>query len=173
MNATRNRSNRTLQWRLAWSIMAGAALSLMACTTVGSGSGTARPDGTPVVFHWTSKDGGTTGNMTAKLGNGSAFSGPFVQLTNSVRVDVLEPMWLGWRRGWNDWPYWGGRGAFPDTAFATHYSGKVVANLQGPDNQRMRCRFYLNSPQTGMSGGGQGECQLGNGTTVDAVFDKS
>lgn len=143
---------------------------LGACTSTGTGSGAIYPGDTPVRFTWTSKDGGTTGTMTATLQDGSAFSGPFVQLTNTVRVEMLEPLWYGWRRGWGDWRYWG---AIPESAFATQYTGKVVANLQGPDKQRMRCRFHLNSPHAGMSGGGQGECQLGSGRTVDAVFARS
>lgn len=147
-----------------------AGLSLMACTSMGTGSGATSPNGAPVRFAWTSKDGGTTGTMTAKLGDDSAFAGPFVQMTSAVRIESLEPIWRGWRRGWNDWSDWG---RYPDTAFATHYSGKVVANLQGPGDQHMRCRFHLNAPQAGMSGGGQGECQLGSGSTVDAVFPRS
>ncbi|MBV8036543.1 hypothetical protein [Roseateles sp.] len=144
--------------------------ALAGCTTIGAGSGSVRSGGGPVSFNWISKDGGTTGSMTATLANGGVYSGPFVQLTSTTRIEVLEPMWHGWRRGWGDWRYWG---PFPDTAFATQYSGKVVANLQGSGEQRMRCRFHLNSPQSGMSGGGQGECQLGDGSTVDAVFAKS
>ena len=152
---------------------AAAGITLIGCTSMGADSGAASPGGTLVSFSWTSKDGGTTGTMTANLKDGAAYSGPFVQMTSTVRVELLEPIWRGWRRGWNDWGYWGRGSAFADTAFATQYSGKVVANLQGPSDQRMRCRFHLNSPQAGMGGGGQGECQLGSGTTVDAVFTRS
>ena len=150
--------------------LAGAAALAAACTTVGTGTGAMRAGGSPVSFHWTSKDGGSTGTMGASLPDGTAFSGPFLQLSSHTRVDALEPMWFGWHRGWGDWVY---RGSFPDTAFLTHYSGKVVANLQGPGDQRMRCRFHLNSPQAGMGGGGQGECQLSTGGVVDAVFGRS
>lgn len=146
---------------------AGASVLLVACTTIGTGTGSMRTGGTQVVFGWTSQDGGITGTMTASLPDGDAFSGPFVQLTSAARIDMLAPMWRGWLRGWGDWPYWG---PYPDTAFITRYSGKVVANLQGPGDLRMRCRFHLNSPPTGMRGGGQGECQLNDGDTVDAVF---
>jgi hypothetical protein len=79
-------------------------------------------------------------------------------------------MWNGWRRGWNDWGYWG---TLPESAFATHYSGKVIANLQGPGAQRLPCRFLLNAPAAGMGGGGQGECQFTGGRTVDAIFPHS
>ena len=174
MNTLQTRTARRATYRkLALAATACAGLALMACTSMGTGSGAASPGGAPVAFAWTSKDGGTTGTMTANLKDGAAYSGPFVQMTSTVRIETLEPIWRGWRRGWNDWGYWGRGGAFPDTAFATQYTGKVVANLQGPGDQRMRCRFHLNTPQAGTCGGGQGECQLGSGTTVDAVFTRS
>jgi hypothetical protein len=34
----------------------------------------------------------------------------------------------------------------------------------------MRCHFNLNDPLAGMGGGGQGQCQLAGGATVDATF---
>lgn len=74
------------------------------------------------------------------------------------------------RRGWGDWRCFG---AYPDTAFSTACSGKVVANLTGPFGQSMRCRFHLNDPVAGLKGGGQGECQFDGGRTVDAVFPRS
>ena len=99
--------------------------------------------------------------------SGSAFSGPFLQVTSSSRTESFEPMWQGWRRGWNDWGYWG---SYPESAFTTYYSGKVIANLTGSDGKSLRCRFHLNSPSAGMSGGGQGECQFNSGRTIEATF---
>lgn len=147
------------------------AAALSGCTTLGTGSGTTRADNTPVAFTWISKDGGVTGTMTATMPDGAVFDGPFVQITSTTRVDTLDPMWYGWSPGWPGWRYWGA--PFPSSAFATRYSGKVVANLKGPGDQRMRCRFHLNSPQAGMGGGGQGECQFGNRSVIDAVFARS
>ena len=157
-------------------VVSALAASMLACTSMGVGSGSMSPGNTPVSFNWTSKDSGTTGTMSATLGDGTAFSGPFVQMTGVARTEVLEPMWRGWHRGWSDWGYWGYWGywgPYPETAFSTVYSGKVIANLQGPDAQRLRCRFHLNSPVAGMSGGGQGECQFSEGRTVDAVFPRT
>lgn len=169
LDSTRRTSTMTL--------LASSALSMLACTTVGSGNGTIEPDDVPVTFAWTSKDGGISGIMSATIGPsrqssvvGGAFSGPFLQVTSSVCTDSFEPMWSGWGRGWNDWGYWG---MFPELAFSTHYSGKVIANLQGPGAQRLRCRFHLNTPAAGMGGGGQGEYQFNAGRTVDAVFPHS
>ena len=158
-------------------LLAAIVVSLPACTSMGIGNGTLEPGDAPVSFSWISKDSGTSGTMSAIVGDnpasagtGSTFSGPFLQVTSSARTESLEPMWNGWRRGWNDWGYWG---MYPETAFTTHYSGKVVANLRGPDNQLLRCRFHLNTPAAGMKGGGQGECQFAGGRSVDAVFPRS
>ena len=148
---------------------AAALLTAVACTSMGSGTGSVSPGNAPVTFDWTSKDGGNTGTMSATVANGADFSGPFVQITSDIRTEALEPMWNGWRRGWNDW----GWRAFPETEFSTQYSGTVIANLKGPDSQLLRCRFQLNNPIAGMRGGGQGECQFSGGRTVDAVFPRA
>ena len=50
------------------------------------------------------------------------------------------------------------------------YSGKVVATLTGQGDQRMRCRFHLVASASGMSGGGDGQCQLADGRAVQAGF---
>jgi hypothetical protein len=155
---------------IAPNVLSAAALSaallggLGACTTTGSGSGSVSPGGAPVSFAWKSTDGGTTGTMSATLPDGQAFSGPFLQITREVRSEDFDAMWTGWGSSWDDW------GPFPAAEFGTLYSGRVMANLQGPGAQRMRCRFYLNEPVAGMAGGGQGECQLAGGRSVDAVF---
>jgi hypothetical protein len=144
------------------------AFAVAACTVAGTGSGTVAPGSAPVTFSWQSKDGGTTGTMTARLADGRTFSGPFTQVTSTARIDDLRPFWVGWHPGWTDWA-WGPPG--PD--FITVYSGRVIANLQGPDGSYMRCRFQLDKPAAGMSGGGQGQCTLTDGRTVDAVFPPS
>lgn len=167
MNANANAGHRGAA-ALAAAILTASLLG--ACTSMGAGSGSLRPGGTPVSFSWVSQDGGTTGTMTATTTTDGDFSGPFVQVTSTVRTEALEPMWRGWRRGWGDWPYYG---AYGGAAFATIYSGKVVANLSGPDAQSMRCRFHLNDPTTGMKGGGQGECEFSGGRSVNAVFAAS
>jgi hypothetical protein len=146
------------------------AIALGACTTMGSGTGSVSPGGAPVSFAWKSTDGGTTGTMSATLGDGKSFSGPYLEITREVRNEDFDPMWTGWDFGWNDWGAWG---PFPQAGYSTIYSGRVVANLQGPDAQRMRCRFHLNDPVAGMGGGGQGQCQLGSGRSVDAVFPRT
>ncbi len=146
--------------------------ALSACTTTGIGTGQtvgAGAQSQPIVFTWASKDNGISGNMTASL-SGSTFEGRFFQITQETRGETLTPLWSYWRNGWYDWPYWGGPMPYPATQFITRYSGKVVATLEGAGNQKMRCRFHLVQPATGMSGGGEGECQLSDGRTVQANF---
>jgi len=93
-----------------------------------------------------------------------------LQVTSTTQSQAFDPLWTGWEYGWGGW---GGFGPFPDTAFTTHYSGRVMANLQTVDGQHMRCHFHLNHPSEGMGGGGQGQCQLKGGRSVDAVFPTS
>jgi hypothetical protein len=153
--------------RVAIPALLCAGIALSACTSLGTGTGSVSPGGAPVSFAWKSTDGGTTGTMSATLAGRQTFSGPYLQITRDVRNDDFGPMWGGWPYGWNDW---GGWGAFDGPAFATEYTGRVMANLQSTTGQRMRCRFHLNRPVDGMTGGGQGECQLDNGRSVNAVF---
>lgn len=149
-------------------------LALIACTTTGTGGGQLAGVGThsePVAFSWTSKDGGLSGTMTAALPDVS-YQGEFFQITQQTRTEVLAPLWIHWNRGWYDWPYWAGPivQPYPATQFITHYTGKVVATLAAQGDQRMRCRFHLVRPSSGMSGGGEGQCQLSDGRVVRAVF---
>ncbi|MDD2919902.1 hypothetical protein [Rhodoferax sp.] len=150
------------------------SLALTACTTTGIGGGQLAGGGAadePVTFSWTSTDGGLSGSMTATLPDMS-YQGKFFQITQQTRSEVLTPLWTYWNRGWYDWPYWGSpmMQPYPTTQFITHYSGKVVATLTGQGDQRMRCRFHLVAPASGMSGGGEGQCQLADGRVVRAVF---
>jgi hypothetical protein len=148
-----------------------AALALGACTTLGTGSGSSSTGNSPVSFNWTSKDGGVTGTMTAALANGSTYTGPYLEITNTAVTDQFAPMWAGWRTGWTDWPY-GFEGPWAYDGTTTMYSGRVVANLVGPSSQRMRCNFNLADPPSGMDGGGQGKCQVAGGETIDATFSR-
>ena len=149
--------------RLFTTLCAGMVLG--ACTTMGTGSGTLGADNKPVSFSWKSTDGGTSGTMTATLAGGQIYSGPYLEVTSTARTDDFAPMWSGWNYGWPDWT-WGS----PISSFQTVYSGRVMANLQATDGKHMRCHFQLNNPSSGMQGGGQGQCQVQGGGTVDAIF---
>src|SRR5712664_3003717 len=142
-----NRLNAGAAWRV--SLCVAVALALGACTTMGTGTGSTSTGDQPVSFNWTSKDGGVTGTMSATLANGGLFTGPYLEITNTAQSTSFAPMWTGWSPGWRDWGYggFGGLGAFGGfDGTTTNYTGKVVANLQGPNSQRMRCSFALNDP---------------------------
>lgn len=151
-------------WRTGGGLLA-MALAAAACTTTGAGTGTTREENQPVDFSWSS-DNAVSGNMTAKLADGESFTGKFFQITSDTRIDRLGSLWAGW--GYHrDWPYWDFASG-PD--FVKHYSGRVVANLQGEQGEHMRCSFRLVEPSSGMSGGGAGRCQIPDGEMVDATF---
>lgn len=167
------------------SVAMGAAMLaslavLDGCTTMGTGQGDVSRNhqpGASVHFTWKSTDAGQQGTMTATLQH-AIYQGRFFQITRQTQREMLTPLWSGWNDGWDDWPYWGGPladgaspGGYDTTQFVTYYSGKVVANLAGPNGRRMRCRFLLYSPSAGMAGGGEGECQLSDGRTINATFD--
>jgi len=152
-------------------LSAALCLSLLtaACAnTVGTGTAISLSGDVRATFAW--EDRGHEGTMTATLSTGEVFTGPFFQVTRDTRIDTLSPLWRGWpytrwNFPWRDWNDWG-----PDVRFVTTYSGRVVANLAGANDTHMRCRFFLRHPNRGMTGGGQGTCQLPDGKNIDATF---
>ena len=163
---------RTEARGVALTALVCAGIALSACTTMGNGTGSVSPGGEAVQFSWKSTDGGVSGTMSAALKDGQTFSGPYLQVTSTTRTQDFQPLWTGWEYGWGGWRGFG-PGPFADAAFTTHYSGRVMANLQAADGQHMRCHFHLNHPDEGMGSGGQGQCQLKSGRSVDAVFPPS
>lgn len=160
--------------RIALAAAAALLLVLGACTTTGMWGGELAREGKadePVLLSWKSTDGGISGAMTATLPD-ATYQGRFFQITEQTQRQVVSPLWDGWSQGWVDWPYWGWGtyGPYEWTQFVTRYSGKVLANLQTDAGQHMRCRFHLAHPSQGMSGGGDGECQLQDRGVVHARF---
>jgi hypothetical protein len=156
------------------------ALAAAACTTSGIGTGQAVGQNLGANFSWT-ETGGTRGHMVAQLSNGEVFQGDMFQITQESRVMDYGPLWHGWGPGWSWGRGWGGYGYGwgwdgwgpwgPSDQTITHYSGQVLANLQGPGGF-MRCHFTLMSPSSGMAGGGIGQCQLPTGTIINAQFPR-
>jgi hypothetical protein len=153
---------------------AAMALAAAGCTTTGIGTGQSATGNIGATFTWT-ESSSTQGTMVAQLTNGQVFQGPFFQITQESRVTDIGPLWSGWgpgspwhrgRWGWG-WSGWGPWGPYDETI--THYSGQVLANLQGPGGY-MRCQFSLVRPTSGISGGGAGQCQLPTGTIINAQF---
>ena len=155
-----------------------AALAIAGCTTTGIGTGQSTVGNVGATFTFT-QSGATRGTMIASLTNGQVYQGPFFQITQESRIDNYGPLWDGWGPGWGwgrgwggrrfgwGWDGWGPWGPYPDTI--THYSGQVLANLQGPGGF-IRCSFALARPSSGIAGGGAGQCQLPSGTLINAQF---
>ncbi len=152
------------------------AFGAAACTTMGTGTGEAPDQKLTANFTWT-ESGAVRGTMVASLSNGQVFQGPFFQITQESQVSDYGPLWTGWGAGWGwhrPWAGWGwgwaGWGPWgPNDETITHYTGQVLANLQGPGGF-MRCNFTLARPSSGMAGGGLGQCQLPAGTMIQAQF---
>jgi len=143
-------------------------LGLTACTTMGTGEGSTREGRVHAVLSWLAT-GARSGMMTAMLSTGETYNGTSFQITSDTRVDGLGPLRVGWGRPWPGWPYWGIADSGPQ--FITHYSGRMLANLdEGPNGAHMRCSFRLIRPAAGIAGGGQGQCQLPSGEAIDATF---
>jgi len=161
-------------------LLTGITALSAGCTTTGTGEGdmtnaySNSQSSSPVKFTWKSSDKSQQGTMTATVEN-DVYQGPFFQITSQTKEETLWPLWNGWEEGWDGWPYSYNDGAYiadyDTTQYITLYSGKVVANLKDTNGQRMRCRFDLTFPAAGLSGGGEGECQLPGGRSIDAVFD--
>jgi hypothetical protein len=139
------------------------------CTTMGTGTGSTPSGANAATFNWKSSDG-VSGTINATLPGGKTYSGQYFQITKDTTVDSIGPLWAGWGgRGGRAWGYWGVDSS-PD--FITHYTGRVVANLAEPSGAHMRCQFQLVHPSDGMNGGGLGQCQMPDGTSIDANFPR-
>ena len=162
-------------WRSGAWLMLGVLIVLetSGCKSIGGGEGFNSEGNVRVSFQW-EQSSPTSGEMRASLakpgGEQETYQGKFFQITRESTLETLGPLWTGWYPTWTGWPYWG---PTPETAFVTHYTGRVVANLEGPDHKRMRCQFRLLRASAGMRGGGQGECQLASGETIKAEFPPS
>lgn len=158
--------------RSALAVLLASLVSACAVTSTGMGGGTIIDQGKPpmpVLVSWTSQDGGITGDLVVTVGD-DGYQGRFMQITSDTTQDAVAPMWSGWYDGWGPWPDpWIGEADV--TTFTKSYSGRVIANLFGPGQRRMRCRFDLMRPSSGMSGGGQGGCQMSDGKRVDVNIE--
>ncbi len=140
------------------------------CKSTGGGEGRTPQGDVHVSFQWeqsTPVSGTLRANVSTPGGGLETYSGKFFQITQETRLETLSPLWDPWYPAWVGWRYWGPE---PDTAFLTHYTGHVVATLEGPGNKRMRCEFQLIDASAGMKGGGRGDCQLPSGQTIKAEF---
>jgi hypothetical protein len=147
------------------SVLCASALTMVGCATSGIGSGQLQSAAgstanLPVHFAWRADREPTRGTIQAVLPDGRSFEGEFIQVNSATTAVDLGPYWGG---GWGPW---GGYG-YDAYGYARHYSGRVISQLRGPSNQRMRCEFQLARPEQGPVSGGQGQCQLSTGERID------
>jgi len=139
------------------------AAMLTGCTTTGTIDGrVAVPDkpAAAVAFTYTASWARNGGTLSTTLPSGEGFSGQYVQIASTSPVDTIEPSF--WDPTWINWG--------PSDTLWFHRSDKVVATLIGDKGDVMRCSFRLNDPERGMPGGGVGQCQVSNGSHIDARF---
>lgn len=115
---------------------------------------------------WESRDS-VSGSLRVALQDGRVFSGTYFQITRESRIDRLDPLWAGWHPAWRGWPHWYRE---PGPEFVRHYTGRVLANLKAENDEYMRCRIRLVHPRSGLSGGGEGTCQLPDGGVLDVTI---
>jgi hypothetical protein len=150
--------------RFTGPFVAIAALAVSACTYTSDGLELAVEEEAAVVtFNWQSSDD-SSGVLTAALTDVRQFRGPYFRIAKDTHLDQLAPLWDGWTAG-RDWQHWQ-----PGPDFLNLYGGKVLASLSTPGGERMRCRFRFAHAASGMVGGGEGTCQLADGTTLHATF---
>lgn len=102
----------------------------------------------------------------------ATYRGTYFQISLQTKEATLAPLWSGWQPAWSDWPYWSlaAKQRYDVGDFIARYRGKIVANLEAPDGTGMRCRLHLASPVREMAGGGEGECQIAGGETIQVHF---
>jgi len=125
---------------------------LAACAITSEGLGVDDPPQAALV-QWRGFDA-VSGEMVALLRDGRRFTGPYVWVAPGVGADRLAPLLEDWG-GARHW---------------AHYEGDVLASLRTDDGSRLRCRFHLDEPQSGMHGGGAGRCQATDGRSWPARF---
>ncbi|UJR87201.1 hypothetical protein [Sandaracinus amylolyticus] len=143
------------------------AAALVGCGTTGVGDGVLERDGKPeeggdVAFTWRADPNATEGSIHAVLPDGRAFDGRFMQVHSSVVREDLGPYWSSWAA-----PSYSEGTTYHDASFDRVYSGRMVAQLRGPEGQRMRCVFQLARPEEGPEAGGAGRCQLSTGERIE------
>ncbi|UJR86253.1 hypothetical protein [Sandaracinus amylolyticus] len=147
-----------------------SVLALGACATSGSGRGELQTVGKQregdVEFAWIAEPDATRGDISATLPDGRVFRGTFLQITSSTLTSDVSPYWTTWGHAW-----YGGYGYplmyYDYPGFVRTYSGRVIAQLEGPGEERMRCAFVLARPEDGPASGGMGDCEISTGEQIE------
>lgn len=164
MDAHTRRNTRSINFYLLLAILAAG------CMSTGVGEGESSQADIRVTFEWkqaSPREGELRATLHAPDGAAEIYSGKYFQITRESRLETLGPLWEPWYPGWVGWRFWG---PVPRWSFIRFYTGHVVANLEGPQQRRMRCHFALVDSSAGLKKGGRGECQLPSGEIIRAEF---
>lgn len=150
-------------------ITAGALSLMCGCATAGSGLGTLEQPGKPegageVWFSWRAGGDTTRGAIEAALPDGRVFTGRYIQIGEDVVPPDVGAYWIDVGAPGVRWG--GGYGAQPPTTVRER-TGRVIAQLEGPNGQMMRCRFDLAVPEDGPGSGGRGDCDISTGEAIE------
>ena len=165
--------DRMIRNSLAGLAVLAVPLALSACATTGTAVGELKTPNGPqqaVTMVWrsdaTSPD---RGRIAGTLADGVHYSGKYFEVVKTVDEGVYGPAWDGWRTYWADWGT-GTHYEYDWSRFVEVYTGRVIANLRSDDGKvRLRCRFTIQKPLEGLTGGGNGDCQLSNGESIKNV----
>ena len=158
---------------------AGAVLALApaGCAWLSAAQATgqwtsARGEPVPVTLRF-EPGGRRGGSVETVLGeDGDAYRGRYLVVSPNSPVYEVQPLTAVWQSVWQT----GRRTLEPDPwlagsdgarSFIRRYDGHAVAELSSGASA-MRCRFRLARPGRGLRGGGDGECQLGDGSEIRA-----
>ena len=105
------------------------------------------------------------GRLFARIGDGESFEGEFVEMANARRCPDREPV-AG--------PATGNAPAMtrkrPEPVSVEDCAEEIEAELSGTQGHSMRCRCRLRDAVLGLSGGGQGVCEVSDGRVIDVRF---
>lgn len=155
--------------RMAMVIPLVACLAAAGCATSGVGRGQVEAPGKPeaegeAVFVWRADADARRGTIEAVLPDGRDFRGTFLQVTSATVAQDLGPGYSTWAGPGYGWGYMSG---YDHSSFVRHYTGRVIAQLDGPDGETMRCVFQLARPEDGPASGGMGDCELSGGERIE------
>jgi hypothetical protein len=146
-----------------------ACVAAAGCATSGVGRGQVEAPGKPeaegeAVFVWRADADARRGTIEAVLPDGRDFRGTFLQVTSAtVAQDIGPGYWSAAGPGYG----WGYMAGYDSSTFVRHYSGRVLAQLDGPEGETMRCLFQLARPEDGPASGGMGACELSSGERIE------
>ena len=153
----------------------GLPLTWIGCATTGTATGELKNPATkeeePVALVWKSEaDHPERGEISGTLPSGKHYSGHYFEVMDQADLAIYAPAWEGWDVYWAGWP-WQGSAYIEDwPGFVRIYSGKVIANMHADSGEGwLRCRFNIDEPTEGLVDGGNGECQLSDGETIQHV----